>query len=134
MNFLEETKEAIKDSGHNFEDVMFIGSSNGEYRMSWEKFVTKANFNYDDGYGAAAIATDLIIYFKDCTYIERGEYDGSEWWSYNVPKVFNVNDKYKDFNILGDDRYMWKTVKEMNDSKYDENGYQKQLIYDSKEE
>ena len=66
------------------------------------------------GYGASAIATDLIIYFKDHTYIIRGEYDGSEWWEYNVPYLFSENDTYKDFNILGGDEFMWRTVKEMN--------------------
>ena len=46
-NFLKETKQAIKESGHTFKDVMFIGSEDGVYRMNWEKFVQKANFNYD---------------------------------------------------------------------------------------
>ena len=113
MNFLQETKKAILDSGHKLEEVMFIGSSNGEYRMSWDKFVTKANFEYDNGFGSSKIAVDLIIYFNDKTYIQRGEYDGSEWWEYNVPKIFNANDEFKDFNILGGD-YMWETVEEMN--------------------
>ena len=75
MNFLQETKKAILDSGHKLEEVMFIGSSNGEYRMSWDKFVTKANFEYDNGFGSSKIAVDLIIYFNDKTYIQRGEYD-----------------------------------------------------------
>lgn len=47
INFLKETKEAIKESGHNFEDVMFIGSSDGVYRMTLEKFVKLADFEYD---------------------------------------------------------------------------------------
>lgn len=48
MNFLEETENAIIKSGHNFQDVMFIGSQDGKYRMMWDKFVEKANFNYDN--------------------------------------------------------------------------------------
>ena len=47
MNFLKETKEAIKGSGHKYTDVMFIGSKNGQYRMSWDKFIKNANFDYD---------------------------------------------------------------------------------------
>lgn len=124
-NFLEETKKAIKKSGHKFEDVMFIGSSDGKYRMSWNKFITKADFEYDSGYGSSAIATDLIIYFKDTTYIVRGEYDGSEWWEYSVKKIFKEDDISIDFDILGADYYMWKTVEEMNNrNKYDERGYE----------
>lgn len=76
------------------------------------------------GYGASAIATDLIIYFYDNTYIIRGEYDGSEWWEYNVPCLFNKDDDYIDFDILGGDNFLWKTVEEMNNKdKYNENGY-----------
>lgn len=122
-NFKEETLKAITESGHTLEDVMFIGSSDGKYRMDITKFIEKSNFTYDSGFGAQAIATDLIIYFKDNTYIHRNEYDGSEWWEYNVPKVYRETDKYLDFNILGNDRYMWRTVEEMNDKKYNECGY-----------
>lgn len=125
MNFLKETIEAIQKSGHKFENVMFIGSSDGKYRMNWDKFTQKANFEYDNSWGAQKIAVDLIIYFKDKSYITRGEYDGSEWWEYNEPKVFNENDTYTDFDILGDDEYMWETVEEMNNKeKYDEDGYE----------
>lgn len=38
INFLKETLEAIKDCGRNVSDVMFVGSENGKYRMTWEKF------------------------------------------------------------------------------------------------
>lgn len=114
MNFKKETYTAIKESGHKREDVMFIGSSNGKYRINMDKFDTISDFNYDNSWGSAEIAEDLIIYFKDKTYITRGEYDGSEWWEYNVPKVFSENDVYKDFNNLGGSGVMWKTVAELN--------------------
>lgn len=121
INFLKETINAIKDSGHKLTDVMFIGSSNGEYRMNWDKFKEKANFLYDEDYGSSKIATDLIVYFNDDTYMTRGKYDGSEWWSYQVSKKFKKDDDYKDFEILGGDNYMWETVKEMNNRNKGEN-------------
>lgn len=125
MNFLKETKNAIKKSGHKFEDIMFIGSDDGKYRMSWDKFIQRADFEYDNSYGSAKIATDLIIYFKDNTYIVRGEYDGSEWWEYNVRKIFKETDESIDFDILGANKYLWRTVEEMNDkTRYDEEGYE----------
>ena len=102
MNFLKETKKAIEDSGHKIEDVMFIGSNDGKYRMNWDKFVKKSDFSYDNGYGASIIATNLIIYFKDHTYIRRGEYDGSEWWEYDVARIFDENDYYQELNTLKD--------------------------------
>lgn len=85
-NFLEETLDAIKDSGHSVEDVHFIGDEYGEYSMTWEEFEKIANVEYDNGYGASEVATDLVIQFKDTSYMTRGEYDGSEWWQYQKPK------------------------------------------------
>ena len=118
-NFLEETEEAILDSGHKIEDVMFIGSSDGEYRLNYEEFKNIADFEYDDGYGGQEIAMDLIIYFKDKTYMKRGEYDGSEWWEYNTPKDFNENDKYQKYSILRAD-IGWETLEQLNGDEEDE--------------
>ena len=73
------------------------------------------------------ISLMLSRIFKDNTYIVRGEYDGSEWWEYNVPAIFSEDDEYKDFNILGDDKFMWCTVEQMNDKeRYNERGYLKE--------
>lgn len=102
-NFLEETEIAIKDSGHNTDDVMFIGTADGDYRINWNEFVKIANFEYDSGYGCAEIPTDLIVYFKDNTYMFRWEYDGSEWWEYLVRKIFKETDDFKPFKFKVDD-------------------------------
>lgn len=115
INFLKETMEAIKDCGRNVSDVMFVGSENGKYRMAWEKFEQKADFLYDNGYGAQEIAYDLIVCFKDGSYLDRYEYDGSESWAYHGPKNFKEDDEYEDFNILGGQDYMWETVEDMNE-------------------
>ena len=99
MNFLEETETKILASGHNINDVMFIGTDDGEFRIPWWKFVEIANFEYDSGYGANEIPTNLIVYFKDNTYMFRWEYDGSEWWEYKVRKNFKETDEYKSFKF-----------------------------------
>lgn len=112
INFLQETIEAILDSGHQINDVMFIGSSSGKHRIDWNKFEKIANFEYDNGYGGQEIASDLIVYFNDHTYIDRREYDGSEWWEYNVPKIFNPEDNYDTFDKLTGDG-SWRTVEEL---------------------
>lgn len=113
-NFLEETIEEIKCNGRKEEDVMFVGSIDGEYRMTWNSFKEKANFFYDCGYGAQEIATDLIVYFYDGSYMDRREYDGSEWWEYHGLLNFSEEDEYKDFDVLGGSEYMWASVKRMN--------------------
>lgn len=50
------------------------------------EFEIIANFDYDSGYGWPEIPENLIVYFKDGTYIFRNEYDGSEWWECVVKK------------------------------------------------
>lgn len=117
INLKKETLEAIEESNHKIEDVMFVGSYNGKYRMSIDIFLEKSNFEYDDGYGSSKIATDLIVYFKDKTYLSRWEYDGSEGWKYNNILDYKETDNYETFNILGGDQYHWNTVKEMNKEK-----------------
>lgn len=108
-NFLEETENSIKKTGHNTDDVMFIGTADGNYRVDWNKFEKIANFEYDCGSGSAEIPTDLIVYFKDNTYMFRWEYDGSEWWEYLVEKIFKETDEFKPFKIVVDERYALST-------------------------
>ena len=86
MNFLEETIEAIKCSGHTEEDVDWVGSEDGKFAISWDEFVKIADVEYDEGFGSANIAVDLVVVFVDGTSMWRGEYDGSEWWEYSVPR------------------------------------------------
>lgn len=102
MNFLEETKDAIKESNHRIEDIMFIGSSDDKYRINWNDFINISDFDYDNGYGCIEIASNLIVYFKDGTYLFRNDYDGSEWWQCVVKKPFNENDEYYSFNKIKD--------------------------------
>ena len=44
------------------------------------EFIQKLNFEYDSGYGSQHVFG--IIWYKDGTWSERGEYDGAEWWEY----------------------------------------------------
>ncbi len=119
MTFKKETLEAIKDSGHKQGDVMFIGSSDGRLRVSLEEFLKISDFEYDRGFGAQEIANDLIIYFKDKSYISRGEYDGSEWWEFNTPLGYADTDKSKKFTLLSVEQNEncscgWESLDEIN--------------------
>ena len=101
MNFKEETLKEISESGHEEKDVLFIGSKDGKLRISIEKFKEISDFDYDSGFGGQEIPQDLIVYFKDKSYLDRREYDGSEWWKYNELLDFSAGDEYKDFNKIG---------------------------------
>jgi hypothetical protein len=98
QTFLEETILCIKDSGHTPKDIVFIGSSNGEYACSWNKFKELANKKYDNGFGMNKVADNLIIVFSDGQQMWRGEYDGSEWWEYCIP--FKKPEKTKPIKTL----------------------------------
>lgn len=119
MNLLQETKEAIADSGHSEDQIVFIGSEETGHQCTWEQFQALADVEYYSGFGAAEVAQDLVVVFSDGTKLWRGEYDGSEWWEYSRPfqrpeaslpierlvvasrkagwkKLANINPPYKD--------------------------------------
>jgi hypothetical protein len=45
-------------------------------------FLDRLDFEYDDGYGTQELYG--IVWLPDGTWLDRGEYDGSEWWTYRV--------------------------------------------------
>ena len=118
VNFLRETIESIGETNHSEQDVMFVGSADGEYRVSWDKFKEISNFEYDNGYGGQEVAYDLIVCFKDGSWLERYEYDGSERWYFVGLKNFREDDDYKGFdNVIGDG--YWESLRGINKWKLD---------------
>lgn len=87
-NLYTETVQAMKGIDKDPSDIGRIGSYDCEYECTWAEFKELAGFHYDSGYGGTKVATDLIILFKDGTWMERREYDGSEWWRYVTPPIF----------------------------------------------
>lgn len=84
MSLLEETLEVLSDHGKSPKDIHWIGSRT--HRVAWDQFEKIADTEYDGGYGSAKVAQDLLVVGKDW-WLERGEYDGSEWWDFKqMPK------------------------------------------------
>ena len=88
-NLLEETKEILELHSKTFDDIIFVGDKSDHTKMTVKEFLEHANVEYNDGYGLEEINTDLILVGKDF-WLERHEYDGSEWWEYK--SMPNVND------------------------------------------
>ena len=78
MNLLHETIEILEDR-NKINEVLYV--TNGDAYMTWEEFKKEANFTYDAGYGGVVIDQDLKVVGSDW-WLERREYDGSEWWSF----------------------------------------------------
>lgn len=83
MNLLKETIDKIERSGFSVEDVEWVGSKDGLYSIAWNYFVSIADVEYDNRYGVVGIAEDLVV-VGNGWWLERGEYDGAEWWSFNT--------------------------------------------------
>lgn len=101
MNFYEETCKSVNASNHTIDDIDFFSmivkdesDSDKEIQFSIEDFKRNANFSYDCGYGIAEINLSLKIIFKDGSFLERREYDGSEWWEFVSISKKDVNKYY----------------------------------------
>ena len=89
MNLLNETRDILLSNNKTFDDVLFVGDRATHTKMTVKDFLEHANVEYKNGYGIEEINTDLILVGKDF-WLERHEYDGSEWWEYK--SMPNVND------------------------------------------
>jgi len=108
--FLQETQDTLLDNGKSEKDVLWVGCSDAY--ISWEQFVSIANFNYDHGFGAQKIAKDLLI-VGNGWWLERHEYDGSEWWEYKeCPQRPEQN--VFDIKVVGGDQFMWPSLTDIN--------------------
>jgi hypothetical protein len=86
VNFLEETREKLKDARIPLKDVLWVGLKDGSRTASWEEFEKLADFTYDSGYGGAVVNQKLVVVFNG-GWLERHEYDGMEWWVVQRPPV-----------------------------------------------
>lgn len=95
QNLKKETMEAIEESCHTIADIDYCDIKEeyeyGKYNiLSFSNIdIDKLNIMYDDGYGAQNIFGFIV--FKDSTWLERGEYDGSEWWEYKKKPILKDN-------------------------------------------
>ena len=110
MNLKEETLEELKEHGKTWEDVKFIQGKDFAVANPKKEILKLMNVEYDDGYGAPEVAQDLLI-VGDKWWLERHEYDGSEWWEYKeLPTIKSESKKVKSFitKNIG-----WKSLKEI---------------------
>lgn len=58
----------------------------------YKKFFELLDFEYENGFGRQRL--DGTVWLADGSWLERGEYDGSEWWEWkrspDVPEFFRT--------------------------------------------
>jgi hypothetical protein len=72
------THRSIFAGGANHDAILKVGHTQAD----WETFLGLLDFKYDAGYGGQELYG--TVWFTDDTWLERGEYDGSEWWDHNI--------------------------------------------------
>jgi hypothetical protein len=85
QNLLKETLDILKSVNKGPGDVVRVQWD--KFYCTWEQFMGAANFTYDNGFGGAVVETSLKVVGEDW-WLERGEYDGSEWWEFKtIPTI-----------------------------------------------
>ena len=102
-NLLEETKRRMAEYSKTVDDIIYIGTPALNRACTWEQFEKIADCDYYSGFGIAVIHEDLTIIFKDGTWFERAEYDGSEWWEYKRAPNIPQNPEPLESVFYGDD-------------------------------
>ena len=109
MNLLEETIDKLEENNLEIKDIKWIGVK--EFKISLEQFEDLADKEYENGFGAPHVATDLLV-VGDNWWLERHEYDGSEWWEFKKhPKEPELICKVQ---MVVSNRSMWDSLIEIN--------------------
>jgi hypothetical protein len=97
VNLLKETESVLEEHGKTLEDIKWV-SSCGDL-IPVDLFLIQADRCYDNGYGGVEVDVSLIVSGDDW-WLERREYDGSEWWVFRTAPVKpNTPERY-DLNIF----------------------------------
>lgn len=96
VNFETETLDMLQYAcGKTVHDVLFVQTKKSQ--VSMQTFLRSIKgFEYDNGFGGHRINLDLKIVGKDW-WLEREEYDGSEWWVFKTMPVRRAQTMSIDF-------------------------------------
>ena len=122
MNLKEETLKVLHNHGKGKEDVKYVCGE--DFQISLEQFWELSDTEYDSSYGAPEIATDLMLIGEDF-WMERGEYDGFEWWDFHtMPDTTRLPIReitalsVRQYNAICNPMYGkigWETLSELNE-------------------
>lgn len=89
MNAKDELAQSLIDLGYTLNDIeaLYIRPYGTRCLLlpnytpeDLTQTLPRLDFDYDNGYGGQELFG--TVWLKDGTWLERGEYDGSEWWEH----------------------------------------------------
>lgn len=105
-NLKEETINYLADCGKTKGDILWIGCE--DFQIPMEEFWEMADIEYDNGFGAAHVPSDLIIVGSNW-WLNRWEYDGSEGWEYHQTIIMPLETRHIN-SLFGE---FWPTLIEL---------------------
>lgn len=120
-NLLQETIKVLAAHKLTPKDVVWVGSEDGTYATNWDGFAKIADREYNSGLGGQEVIRDLVVVGEDW-WLERHEYDGSEWWEFKqLPKQKPV-DELKPLRLIfrNDHEHYVETMEELHEVDEDE--------------
>ena len=113
MNLKNETLQILNENGKRLEDVRWVGCN--DFSIPVPLFWELANQEYDSGFGAQEVAFDLVVVGNDF-WIERHEYDGSEWWEFKERPLMPKEVRYVRTLIGRESGPWWSSLADLNES------------------
>ena len=118
MSKTNAKQELLRDLGNDIIKCAFINNDNyyneidnegfTKYILNcnytedeYSKFIESLDFEYDSGYGGQELFGN--VYLLNGTKLQRGEYDGSEWWEDGA-----VSDNEKQLDTMNMDWFIDK--------------------------
>ena len=98
-SLLDETLGILKEHGKYENDIKYVRVKNIKTTdlssfyayVDWNSFKEAIkDYKYNRGYGVQYVWEDLRVVLYDGDYLERHEYDGSEWWVYVAKPPMDV--------------------------------------------
>lgn len=104
-NLKSETLDVLKKHDKTAEDVRWVGTKGREIPLN--VFWKEADRMYDSGFGGAEVNESLMVVGDDW-WLERHEYDGSEWWEYKEhPSQPLITDAEDPLHFIFTDSFFW---------------------------
>lgn len=80
-NLATSVLDKLREHNKTLADVLWAGSEDFGFMFPDDFRLAASNFNFDSGFGGQECPSDLVVVGDDW-WLERREYDGSEWWEF----------------------------------------------------